>query len=96
MASAYAVLAGNIGTLRTYYYNNGVKTVLDPTAGTVNYGTGIVTLTAFNPTQINNTTGVLSIQATPVSTIISSSRDKIVTLDSTDPDSININIAAKI
>jgi len=96
LASAYAVLAGNIGTLRTYYYNNGVKTVLDPTAGTVNYGTGIVTLTAFNPTQINNTTGVLSIQATPVSTIISSSRDKIVTLDSTDPDSININIAAKI
>ena len=95
LASAYAVLAGNIGTLRTYYYNNGVKTVLDPTAGTVNYGTGIVTLTAFNPTQINNTTGVLSIQATPVSTIISSSRDKIVTLDSTDPDSININIAAK-
>jgi hypothetical protein len=96
LASAYAVLAGNIGTLRTYYYNGGVKTVLDPTAGTVNYGTGIVTLTAFNPVQINNTTGVLSIQATPVSTIISSSRDKIVTLDSTDPNSININIAAKI
>jgi len=96
LASAYAVLAGNIGTLRTYYYNGGVKTVLDPTAGTVNYDTGIVTLTAFNPVQINNTTGVLSIQATPVSTIISSSRDKIVTLDSTDPNSININIAAKI
>lgn len=96
LASAYAVLAGNIGILRTYYYNNGVKTVLDPTAGTVNYGTGIVTLTAFNPVQINNTTGVLSIQATPVSTIISSSRDKIVTLDSTDPDSVNINITAKI
>jgi hypothetical protein len=96
LASAYAVLAGNIGTLRTYYYNNGVKTVLDPTAGTVNYGTGIVTLTAFNPVQINNATGVLSIQATPVTTIISSSRDKIVTLDSIDPDSVNINIAAKI
>jgi hypothetical protein len=96
LASAYAILAGNLGILRTYYYDNGVKTVLDPTAGTVNYGTGIVTLTAFNPVQINNATGVLSIQATPVSTIISSSRDKIVTLDSTDPDSININITAKI
>jgi hypothetical protein len=95
LASAYAVLAGNIGTLRTYYYNNGVKTVLNPTAGTVNYGTGIVTLTAFNPTEINNSTGVLSIQGVPTSTIISSSRDKIVTLDTSDPNSVNINITAK-
>lgn len=96
LATAYAVLTGNIGTLRTYYYDNGVKTVLDPAAGTVNYGTGIVTLNSFNPLEINNSTGVLSIQATPVSTIISSSRDKIITLDPADPDAININITAKI
>jgi len=96
LASAYAVLTGNIGTLRTYYYDNGVKTVLDPNIGTVNYGTGFVTLNAFNPLEINNSTGVLSIQATPVSTIISSSRDKIITLDPADSDAININITAKI
>jgi hypothetical protein len=95
LASAYAVLAGNIGTLRTYYYNNGVKTILNPTAGTVDYGAGTVTLTAFNPTEINNSTGVLSIQGVPTSTIISSSRDKIVTLDTSDPNSVNINITAK-
>ena len=96
LASAYAVLTGNIGTLRTYYYDNGVKTVLDPNIGTVNYGTGFVTLNSFNPLEINNSTGVLSIQATPVSTIISSSRDKIITLDPADSDAININITAKI
>ena len=95
LASAYAVLAGNIGTLRTYYYNNGVKTVLNPTAGTVDYSAGTVTLTAFNPIEINNSTGVLSIQGVPTSTIISSSRDKIVTLDTSDPNSVNINITAR-
>jgi hypothetical protein len=95
LASAYAVLAGNLGTLRTYYYDNGVKTILNPAAGTVNYDSGILTLTAFNPLQINNSNGVLSIQANPVSTIISSNRDKIITLDSNDPDSISINITAK-
>ena len=96
LASAYAVLTGNTGTLRTYYYNNGVKTILNPTAGTVDYGAGTATLTAFNPIQINNSTGVLSIQAVPTSTIISSSRDKIVTLDTSDSNSININLTAKI
>jgi hypothetical protein len=29
-ASASAVLAGNNGILRTYYYTNGVKTILNP------------------------------------------------------------------
>jgi hypothetical protein len=96
LASAYAVLTGNTGTLRTYYYNNGVKTILNPTAGTVDYGAGTVILNAFNPIQINNSTGVLSIQAVPTSTIISSSRDKIVTLDTSDSSSINVNLTAKI
>lgn len=95
LASAYAVLAGNLGTLRTYYFNNGVKTILNPTAGTVDYGRGIVTLTAFNPTEINNSSGILSIQGVPTSTIISSSRDKIVALDTSDPNSVNINITAR-
>lgn len=95
LASAYAILAGNTGTLRTYYFNNGVKTVLNPTAGTVNYELGIVTLTGFNPLQINNSSGVLSVQAVPISTLISSYRDKIVTLDNSDPNSINVNITAK-
>jgi hypothetical protein len=94
-ASASAVLAGNNGVLRTYYYVNGVKTILNPTAGTVDYDNGIVILTAFNPSDINNTLGVLSIQAVPTSTIISSSRDKIITLDTSDNNAINVNLSAK-
>jgi hypothetical protein len=68
---------------------------LNPTAGTVDYDKGIVILTAFNPSDVNNDLGVLSIQAVPTSTIISSSRDKIITLDTSDNNAINVNLTAK-
>ena len=96
LASAVAVLAGNQGTLRTYYFENNVKKILSANAGTVNYAEGIVTLTDFNPSAINSPLGVLSIQAVPTTTIISSVRDKIITLDNTDPNAINVNIVAKV
>jgi hypothetical protein len=95
LATASAVLGGNSGVIRTYFYDNGVKTILNPASGIINYGTGIVTLTDFNPSNVNNSLGVLSIQAVPNSTIISSSRDKIITLDNTDTNAINVNITAK-
>jgi hypothetical protein len=95
LASAVAVLAGNKGTLRTYYFENNVKKILNANAGTVDYAQGIITLTDFNPSAINNPLGVLSVQAVPTSTIVSSARDKIITLDNTDPNAININIVAK-
>jgi hypothetical protein len=96
LASAVAILAGNKGTLRTYYFENNVKKILNANAGTVDYAQGIVTLTDFNPSAINNPLGVLSVQAVPTSTIVSSARDKIITLDNTDPTAININIVAKV
>jgi hypothetical protein len=95
-ASAIAITSGNKGILRTYYYLNGVKTILNSTAGTVNYSIGEVILTNFNPIQINNSPlGVLSLSAVPKNTIISSSRDKIITLDNTDVNAINVNVTAK-
>jgi len=96
LASGVATLSGNQGTLRTYYFENGVKRILNSNAGTVNYDDGIVTLVDFNPSAINNPLGILSVQAVPTSTIISSSRDKIITLDNTDPNAINVNIVAKV
>jgi hypothetical protein len=96
LASAVAVLAGNKGTLRTYYFENNVKKILNANAGTVDYAQGVVTLTDFNPSAINSPLGVLSVQAVPTSTIVSSARDKIITLDNTDPNAININIVAKV
>jgi hypothetical protein len=95
LAAAAAVLGGNIGTIRSYYYDGGVKAILNPAAGTIDYENGIVTLVDFSPSQVNNPLGVLSIQAIPSSTIISSGRDKIITLDNTDTNAINVNITAK-
>lgn len=96
LASGVASLAGNKGILRTYYFDNNVKKILNANAGTVDYAAGTVVLTDFNPSAINNTLGVLSVQAIPTSTIISSARDKIITLDNTDPNAINVNIVAKV
>jgi hypothetical protein len=96
LASAQAVLAGNYGVLRTYYYDNGIKTILNTNAGTIDYENGIVTLDNFNPYQVNNPLGILTLQVIPNSTIISSSRDKIITLDNTDPNAVNINITSKV
>jgi hypothetical protein len=95
LASGVAVLGGNKGTLRTYYFENNVKNILNANAGTVDYEKGIVTLVDFNPSEINNSLGILSIQAVPTTTIISSARDKIIALDNTDPNAINVNIVAK-
>lgn len=96
LASGVVMLSGNKGTLRTYYFLDGVKRILNSNAGTVNYEEGIVSLVDFNPSAINNPLGILSIQAVPTSTIIFSSRDKIVALDNTDPNAINVNIIAKV
>jgi len=95
LCSALAVLAGNKGTLRTYYFSDGVKTILNANAGTVDYENGIVELTDFNPSQVNNPLGILTLQAIPNSTIISSDRDKIITLDNTDQSAVEVNIIAK-
>jgi hypothetical protein len=96
LASGVAVLAGNKGTLRTFYFDNNVKRILNANAGTVEYDTGIVTLTDFIVSAVNNPLGILSIEAVPTSTIISSGRDKIITLDTTDPNAINVDVIAKV
>jgi hypothetical protein len=96
LATATAILAGSKGTLRTYYFENNVKKILNINAGTVDYDQGIVTLTDFRPYQINNPLGILSIQATPTTTIISSQKDKIIALDNTDPNAISVSITSKV
>ena len=93
LASAIAILQGQFGTLRSYYYNNQqVKTILNDNIGTVDYIGGIVALNSFSPMGIDNPLGQLTISATPTSTIFSSSYNRIVTLDPFDPLAINVNV----
>jgi hypothetical protein len=90
-----ANIEGRFGTLRTYYYNsNGVKIIIG-TVGTIDYETGLIELNSFNPTGVTNDLAQLTISATPVSTIISSSYNRIITVDPFDPNAIIVNLTAK-
>lgn len=93
-ASAVAVLEGAKGVLRTYYYLNNVKTILNYNAGTVDYYTGQIILTDFSPVAIDNELGQLVISAVPDTTIISSTFNKIITVDEFDPDSVVVTAIA--
>jgi hypothetical protein len=88
------VIEGSIGTLRTYYYQNNTKTILNGEAGTIDYTKGKVTLSDFAPIAIDNDLGQFVITVVPDSTIVSSTYNKIVSLDEFDPDSITLTINA--
>ena len=89
-------LLGRYGTLRLYYNDtkNG-KTVLNSNIGTVDYDLGVITLNSFDPIQINNLLGELTITVQPKTTIISSTFNRIITVDEFDPNAIVLNVTAK-
>ena len=89
-------LEGQFGTLRTYYndVNNG-KVVVNPTAGTIDYLNGTITLANLNALEVNNPLGQLTLTAQPTTTIISSTFNRIITIDPYDPAAIVVNVNAK-
>jgi hypothetical protein len=91
---ADAVLEGSLGTLRTYYYLNNTKTILNSSAGTIDYSTGKVTLIDFSPLNINNSLGQFTISVVPDSTIVSSTYNKIIALDQYDPEALSVTVSA--
>jgi hypothetical protein len=95
LAYAAPVLQGSEGIIRSYYYLNNIKTVLDANAGTINYLTGKVTLTDFAPLEVNNALGQFTISVVPDSTIISSTYNKIVAVDEFDPEAITVNVSVQ-
>jgi hypothetical protein len=88
------------GTLRTYYYVNNVKNILQNStatdnAGTIDYTNGIITLNNFVPNSINSTDGLLRVNGTAANRIISTSFNRVLSLDEFDPVSITVNVSAK-
>ena len=94
-ASAVAVLRGNYSSLRTYYFNNSIKNILLSGAGTVDYTAGVVSLSNFAPSALNNTDGILRVNAYAANRIVSSSYNRIITLDNNDPAAISVTVTAK-
>ncbi len=95
LAAAIAVPEGSLGTLRTYYFSNNIKVILNPNAGTIDYNRGVVTLSDFAPITVNNELGAFNISAVPDSTIISSSFNRIVSLYEFDPEAIKVTVIAQ-
>jgi hypothetical protein len=95
-AAAVVSLKGRYGTIRTYYNDStNVKTILNPNAGTIDYRDGVITLNAFNPYSVNNTLGELSVSVKPTTSIISSSYDRIITVDPYDSTAVVVNVTSK-
>ena len=96
LGAATITLTGAVGTVQSYYFNEDkVKTVLNPNLGTVDYANGLLTLNSFNPIQVDNALGQLTVTATPKSSIISSSYNRIITIDPYDPGAVTVNITVQ-
>lgn len=94
-AEAVAILDSQYGILRSYYFYNNKKIILNPYVGYVDYSGGIVNLEDFKPYKINNDLEVLSVNMAPDSLIISSKKERMLTIDVDDPNSIVVNLTAK-
>jgi hypothetical protein len=96
LGAAVVNLVGRYGTLRTYYNNtNSVKTILNSNSGTIDYTNGIITLNSFEPYGVNNPLGQLSVSTYPTTSIISSSYNRIITVDPYDSTAIVVNVTSK-
>ena len=97
LGAAVASLEGQYGTLRLYYNDsNNVKTIFNSNIGTVDYTNGIITLNDFGPSGVSDPLGQLTITANPVSTIISSSYNRVITVDEYDSAAVAVNTTAKV
>jgi len=96
LASLVVNLKGRYGTLRLYYIDgvNG-KVILDPNIGTIDYANGIINLNNFNPYQVDNDLGQYTITATPSTSIVSSTYNRILSIDAFDPNAIIVNVKTK-
>jgi hypothetical protein len=99
-AYALPVLQARNGTIRSFYYKtNGEKVVVNENAGTVNYNTGEVVLTALNPLNVTKNeyygTDILTLNSVPFEDIIVPQRNRILSIDENNIQSIQLEIIAE-
>jgi hypothetical protein len=89
-------LQGRYGTLRSYFNSaNTVKTIINSNVGQIDYSKGIIILNNFGVSGVDNYLGILSIKSKPVSTAISSTYNRIITLDENDVNAIKVHLIAQ-
>jgi len=96
-ATARANLQGRNGKLRLYYFDaNNVKKTISDNVGTIDYKLGIIKLINFDPISISDPFGTLIIKAIPLSKVFSSDKNRILTLDQSDPTAIMVATNATV
>lgn len=96
LGSAIASAVGKYGTLQLIYYNKKhEKVVLNSSVGKIDYTTGIVTLDSFNPVDVNNPLGQLTISAKPKTNIIYSKLNTLLTIDPFNTTSVVVKVKSK-
>ena len=96
LGAATVNLQGRYGTLSLYRIDgvNG-KVVVNSNIGTVDYAAGVISLTGFNPYQVDNALGQMTISVNPTTTIVSSTYNRIITVDPYDSNAIIVNVTVK-
>jgi hypothetical protein len=99
-ATAKAILQARNGTLRTYYYDDlGNKIIVNPDAGTIDYDTGEIVLNAIKPSAVVTNdyydTDILTISAVPGGEVIPPLRNRILTVDDNNIQSVQIEMIAE-
>jgi len=93
-AKLKCVLQGKKGLLRIFYYDqNSLKRIISTNAGTIYYDEGYLELNSFMPTMVNDPFGTMVFKAQPNTNVFSTTRNAILTLDSTDPAAIDVRIS---
>lgn len=99
-ATAVAKVQNNYGNLRTYYYkSNGEKVIVNEDAGTVDYNNGKIVLTQLYPTGVLGNPyydiNTLTFSAVSRSDIVRPLRNRILTIDENNNQSIQIEVIAE-
>jgi hypothetical protein len=88
-----AFVQNRYGVIRSFYFNNNnIKTIMDATAGSVDYNIGKIVLNGFAPVGISDASRTLKVIARPENHNFESSRNKIITIDEEAANSINIEV----
>jgi hypothetical protein len=90
---ATAVLDGRFGTLRIVYFDdNAERQVVNSNIGSINYDSGLITLTNLNIISLATFDNLVRLTIESEKGIVKSFRNTIITLDDTDPTSITTEL----
>jgi hypothetical protein len=106
LAQASPILQGRYGRIRISFFkpdeitSEQTKVVLNANSnngvvGTIDYLLGKITIIDFNPIDVNNDFGDITVYMKPKSNIIESKFNKMLVLDAEDPSSVVLNIKSR-